>query len=375
MNTSFSALNTFKICPLKYKYQNVDKIKAKKSPEAIFGTLMHDTMKFIHSGSFTNPSLKEALNHFSTHWNPDVFDDETKERIAFAQGIKIIQEYYRINDPSNVKIIDLESRFTIELEEAETGKKHLVSGFIDRIDKTDDGFEIIDYKTSKKMPPQKNVDENLQLLIYLMAFISRYPKSEKNINKIKLSLYFLFHGAKLSSTKSKDQLLEGKKDIIKSINDIESSDFPAIVGPLCGWCEYQKICPMWKHKFKKEPTTENEKDEIIKQYIEAQANSKNERKKATELQQKIIEIMEQEGVERLFGLNKIISKTHRKSYCYDEKKLKSLLQEEGLWDNVLVLNQTLLNKVVETLSTEKKKKVEKLKELKSESWGLSVKKD
>ena len=88
MNTSFSALNTYRICPLKYKYQNVDKIKAKKSPEAIFGTLVHDTMKFIHSGGFTNQSLKKALHNFSTHWNPEAFEDETKERAAFAQGIK-----------------------------------------------------------------------------------------------------------------------------------------------------------------------------------------------------------------------------------------------------------------------------------------------
>lgn len=374
MNTSFSALNTFKTCPLKYKFQNIDKIKSKKSPEAVFGTLVHNTMKFIHTGGFMYPTLKEALNHFSTNWNPDIFGDETKERIAFAQGIRIIQEYYKKNDPATTKIVDLESRFTIEIEDKEKNQKHFVSGIIDRIDKTDDGFEIIDYKTSRKMPPQKSIDDNFQLLIYLLAFIKRYPK-EKKLKQIELSLYFLHHGAKLTTTKTVEELKQGEESIIDTINEIENSDFPATMTPLCDWCEYQNMCPMWKHKFKEvETTSDKEKNQIIEEYLDTQENAKKERVKATGLQTRILEIMEQENVERLFGKNKIVAKTHRQTFSFNEEKLKKILQKEQLWEEVLKLNQTQLKKIMATLPSCIQKEIEKTRELARESYGLSVKK-
>lgn len=374
MNTSYSAINTFRTCPLKYKFEVVDKIKKPKSPQAVFGTLVHATMKYIHSGDFLCPTQKEALNYFSSNWNSDVFEDEIKERSAFAQGIRMIQEYYRKNDPNQAKIVAVETRFSIALED-ENKEKHLISGFIDRIDKTDDGFEIIDYKTSKKMPPQKTIDENLQLLIYLLAFCERYPDKKNELDKIALSLYFLNHGTKLSTKKNAQQLEDGKKDVIETIHEIEKSTFPAIVSPLCDWCEYQKICPMWKHKFKElMSATDEEKEKVIKEYLEAQESSKNERKKAAQLQARIFEIMESENAQRLFGQGKIIAKTHRENFEYDEEKLRPILEEKGLWNNVVKLNQIQLKKATETLPSSVKKKIEETRKLKSQSWGLSVKK-
>ncbi len=374
MKTSFSALNTFQSCPLKYKFQQIDKIRTPKSPEAVFGTLIHSTMNFIHTGNFILPNEKEALHHFSSNWNSDVFDDEIKERAAFASGIKIIQDYYKNNDPSAAKIVGTESRFTIEVVDEGKKESHFVSGFIDRIDKTDDGYEIIDYKTSKKLPPQSTVDESLQLLIYLLAFQKRYPK-EKNLDKIKLSLFFLQHSAKLTTTKKKKDLKEGRKKIVELINEIEKSDFPPVVTPLCDWCGYQKQCPMWSHKFKKEEdVSDKEKKRIIEEYLELQEEAKSSRKKIKELQEKILGIMEKEKADRLFGDEKIIAKNHRKTFGYDEKKLREILEKAGKWDEVVKVNATSLKKVIATLPSEIKDEIENLKELKSESWGLSIKK-
>lgn len=374
MKTSFSALNTFQSCPLKYKFQVIDKISTPKSPEAFFGTLIHSTLQFVHAGGFLPPSEQEALQFFATKWNPDVFKEELQERTAFAQGVRIIQRYFRENDPAKIQIVDLESRFSIEIEDEERDEKHFVSGFIDRIDKTDDGYEIIDYKTSKKLPSQEIVDNNLQLSIYLLAFLKRYPKY-KEIEKIKLSLFFVHHGTKITSIKTKDDLESVKNELIETIHQVEESDFPPTITPLCAWCGYQKICPMWKHKFKEEfSVTDEEKKEIIHRYLEAQEKSKQERRKATELQGRILEIMEVEESERLFAEGKIITKSCRQTFGYDEKQLKLILDKENLWDEVVKLNQVQLKKIIGTLPSSTKKAVEKTRELKKESFGLSIKK-
>src|SRR3989344_5057334 len=68
MRTSYSALNTFKQCPQRFKFQIIDKIKAPRSPEAMFGSSVHGAMKFIFSHDPLFPTLDEVLGHFSENW-------------------------------------------------------------------------------------------------------------------------------------------------------------------------------------------------------------------------------------------------------------------------------------------------------------------
>ncbi|MEK7646921.1 MAG: PD-(D/E)XK nuclease family protein [Patescibacteria group bacterium] len=62
MRTSYSALDTYKTCPLKYKYQNIDKIKAPKNKEAVFGTVVHEALKFMFEKTPLYPTLDEVVN-------------------------------------------------------------------------------------------------------------------------------------------------------------------------------------------------------------------------------------------------------------------------------------------------------------------------
>lgn len=115
MRISYSALNSYKTCPLKYKFQYIDKIRTIKSKEAVFGTLIHSTLNFVHTPGILSPSMEQALDHFSKNWNSDVFENELEERAAFSQGVEIIRRYYNDNDIARVNIVALESPFQIKL--------------------------------------------------------------------------------------------------------------------------------------------------------------------------------------------------------------------------------------------------------------------
>jgi RecB family exonuclease len=156
MRLSYSGIDTYQTCGLKYKFREIDKLPEPKSKEAVFGTLIHSTMKFIHDPTLLSPTLEQALDHFSKNWN----------------SVGMLQRYYADNQPSDARVIALESRFGIEIDGGDD-TKHVLSGIIDRIDKTEDGYEIIDYKTARKMPSQDKVDHDLQLTIYLRAFLER----------------------------------------------------------------------------------------------------------------------------------------------------------------------------------------------------------
>jgi putative RecB family exonuclease len=374
MRISYSALDTYQTCPLKYKYREIDRIKEPKSKEAVFGTLLHSVMHYIHSPALVLPTLEEALNFFSQNWNADIWASELEERSAFSQGVKIIQDYYAKNDPADFTIVDLESRFSIEIGDEKSGT-HIIAGIIDRIDKTADGYEIIDYKTAKKMPSQETVNTNLQLSIYLKAFLDRYPKERENLDSITVSLYFLKHGAKLSATRTEEQLAELDRIFLEVIASIEAGKFDPVLSPLCDWCGYQKLCPLWKHKFAEERKMDSiEARAAIDDYIAAKEEAGGVKRKLAELQERIFSYMENEGVDRVFGERGIVGKSLRRTYKYDEARLKEILAPLGRLDDVMKIDGIALKRVSGELSLAAKKEIEEARVLDKESVSLSVKK-
>ncbi len=373
MRISYSAFDTYQNCPLKYKYQNIDRIRTPKSKEAVFGTVLHDTMKFIHTPGILSPTLDQAMEHFSNVWNPVVFENPDEERAAFSQGVRMLQDYYQKNNPADFNIVTLESRFQIEI--GPEGARHIISGIIDRIDRTPDGFEIIDYKTTKKMPTQDKVDHDIQLTVYLQAFLSLYPKEIANLGNLKVSLYFLKHGVKLSAPRTEEQLQETEKVFLETIAHIEAGEFEPHVTPLCDWCGYQNICPMWKHKFKEQRKIDtDEVNSAISEFIELKSAVTLTKERLGKLQKTISDYMQQEGVERVFGENGIIGTTLRKTYKYDEKKLKEILEPLKHWEDVLKVDGVALKNILGVLPYSAQKEVEKAKVLDKETRSLSVKK-
>jgi len=373
MRISYSSLDTYQNCPLKYKFQEIDKIRTPKSKEAVFGSILHSTMKFIHTPGILSPTLDQSLQHFSNSWNPAVFENEDEERAAFSQGVRIIQDYYQKNNPADFNILNLESRFQIEI--GQEGKKHIVSGIIDRIDRTEDGFEIIDYKTTKKMPTQERVDTDLQLSVYLQAFLSQYPKEIENIDKIKVSLYFLKHGMKLSASRTVEQLKKSEELFLEVIALIEEGKFEPNVSPLCDWCGHQNICPMWKHKFKETRKIDTEEvNSAIAEYIDLKSAMSITKDRLVKLQEIIANYMQQEGVERVFSDNGTISQSLRKTFKYDAKRLREILEPLDHWEDVLKVDGIALRNILSVLPPDARQEIENAKTLDKETKSLAVKK-
>jgi len=87
----------------------------------------------------------------------------------------MLTNFYKPDVFKSTTIVDLELPFEITIKEPNNPNKiHIVSGIIDRIDKTgEETYEIIDYKSGKKLPSQRKVDDNNQLSIYALGFLTR----------------------------------------------------------------------------------------------------------------------------------------------------------------------------------------------------------
>lgn len=369
MKTSYSALDTFKTCRLKYKFQEIDKIKAPKSKEAVFGTIIHNTFKFLHTSRPISPTIEEALEYFNSLWNSEVYQDKQEETAVLSEGVRIIQNYCAKNNLKNFNVVDLETRFSIDI-----GNDITLGGVIDRIDRLDDdSFEIIDYKTSRSLPSQKDVDGNFQLSVYYMALLDRWPKMEK---PIKLSLYYLKHNIKLSTTRTSRQINETKQYIFDTISEIEKGNFAPTPSALCDWCGYQQYCPMFKHKFKKDKTAEDiDIQAILKEYHQLKSEDKKNSRRIAELQEIINDYCDNQRLERVFGDGIFITRSLRQVFEYDSDKVKSVLEPLGKWNEVISIDSVKLKKVISELSYKERKEIEKARELKKEFKSLSLKEE
>ena len=79
MRTSYSAIQTYLQCPQRYEFQDIKKIRVPKSREALFGTLIHSTLRFMFKQDPLFPTLDEVVGYFREHWpTHEVFNQESK---------------------------------------------------------------------------------------------------------------------------------------------------------------------------------------------------------------------------------------------------------------------------------------------------------
>lgn len=372
MHTSYSALDTYKTCPRKYKYQEVDKIKTPKKLEQVFGTIIHSALKFMFERNPLYPTIDEIVDFYSKAWGETAVkiawvsesEKERKEKIYFEEGLKMLKNFYKKNSPWNFNPVELESRFMVEVLDEENGNKHTLGGIMDRLDKdpSSDFYEIIDYKTSKRMPSEDSLADNLQLGLYALAVKKRWPSLKDE--QIKLSLYFLKHNEKISIAASPENLDRVKRRILTTVKEIEkrleTGDFPPLPGPLCDYCGYRNICPMWSHEYKKDEAAtpdETVASAAIKEFFEIKETDEKNKKRLAELRNTILSYMENEKIERVFGGDGYITKTVQERFSFNFEKIKPILERLGKWMDILGPNEDKLEEILASLPNKESEEI------------------
>lgn len=364
MKTSYSALETYRTCPQKYKFQEIDKIRVPKRIEAVFGTIVHSALKFMFERNPLYPTLDEVVGFYADRFKeaadklawPDPERREAEEKLYFEEGIKIIKNFFKKNQPWTFNVLELEGRFSLELLDELSGTVHTLSGIIDRIDKDIESevYEIIDYKTGKKMPAQKDLETNLQLGLYHLALITRWPHLKPD--QIKVSLYFLKHNDKVSAVPSEKTAKALKDRVLETVREIEKAKetgiFPPFPGPLCNYCGYRKMCPMWSHEYKRVETPAPNEAEVaaaIQEFFELKLEGDVQKKRTAELRDTILKYMESEQVERVFGGPGYITKSIIERTSFDMEKMEPVLKERGFWEKILAPDTKRLEKLMRML--------------------------
>jgi RecB family exonuclease len=112
----------------------------------------------------------------------------------------------------------------------------VLKGRIDRIDRFEDGIEIIDYKTGSPKTELSKEDKE-QLFLYQLAardVLDLVPK--------KLTYHYLTDNSRVSFLGTDDQLLDLQESIVERVQTIRSSVFDPSPGFHCRFCDFSDIC-------------------------------------------------------------------------------------------------------------------------------------
>ncbi|MCD6086122.1 PD-(D/E)XK nuclease family protein [bacterium] len=379
MKIPYSGLETYENCPKKFEFRYQKKIKAPKTKEQIFGTLIHSILKEFHS-SLVKPKLNQLLQIYKEKWPQEkgIWQNQEEEKNFFEEGLKILSNYYQKNYQKDFTIVDLESKFNLPIKESShpASEEHIITGQIDRIDKIKDNFfEIIDYKTSQRMPSQQSIDNNFQLGVYALGFLEKWP-SLKN-SRLKLSLYFLKHQEKMSVFLTEELIEATKERIIKIINQIKKEYFPPYPGPLCSYCPYQTICPIWKNLYEEETPSDKEIKKLTEEFLEIKKREQEDKKRLIEIRKQIENYLEKKGIERIYTEKGYLSRSSQRRKDFDFEKIKEILEPLGLWQEILKVDRNKFSQLLEKLPKEILEKIEKeasLPEKEFKSISVSFKK-
>ena len=242
MRLSYSSINTYETCPAKFKFQYEDRVPQARSAALSFGDSLHRALYLFHNRPVpVPPSVGELHDMLEASWVSEGFGDASEEQTYRDHGRQVLSLYHRENVDAYRIPAALEFRFTIEVEGV------ALSGVIDRMDRIPGGgYEIVDYKTNRRLPPQSRIDQDLQLSIYHMA-----AREIWGIEPERLTLYYLLPGQRMTTVRTPADVDELRRRIAIVAERIEAGKFEARQNPLCDWCEYQALCPLFRHRYEK----------------------------------------------------------------------------------------------------------------------------
>jgi putative RecB family exonuclease len=246
---SHSRFSSFENCPKQFHYRYVLRIPAEsESIEAFLGKRVHEILErllqVVQTGRI--PSLPAVLKRFHQEWERKFSPERirivrSEESVSFYRelGERCLRNHYRRHYPfDGDETLGLEEAISFSLDEEGSVA---VRGVIDRLVRARDGaIEIHDYKTGRRIPPQRALDQDRQLALYQLGLDGRY----RDVPQVRLVWHYLLFDQVRTSTRTTDQLAELRKRSLELVARIESERaFEPTPSPLCAWCEYRDRCP------------------------------------------------------------------------------------------------------------------------------------
>jgi DNA helicase-2/ATP-dependent DNA helicase PcrA len=228
---SASDVETYRLCPLKYKFARVFRIPEEPTINQRFGIAVHQVLERFHKEG--GGSLEDLMHLFEVAWRRNGFGHSADELQFREKAVAGLTRYWELDREREGEPVWFERGFAFKLGE------HFVRGRVDRVDRLPDGsYELIDYKTGWAKTEQQ-LREDIQLSLYQMGAREAWglPGSAQ-------SYYYVLENEKVPVEHTDDELDRVRSTVTQIADGILSQEFEPRPRPdICAACDYRIICP------------------------------------------------------------------------------------------------------------------------------------
>ncbi len=227
---SYSSIATYLDCPRQYWYRHVQRLPAVQTAEAVQGDVLHETLRRAAEARRRGTEITAAMLR-ATHqqvWNETAFPDARRAPTFERNGASQLEAYRKqgglIAQPEY-----LEQPFTTAVD------GWTLNGIIDRIDRTAEGWRIIDYKSGR---PVTRGRRDLQVALYALG-----AASALKLDPIELEMVYLASGESVLVDHTRPLLAEATKQGTDVAEGVRSGRFDARPDRRrCRLCPYRLVC-------------------------------------------------------------------------------------------------------------------------------------
>lgn len=334
MRISYSQCACYQTCPHQYRLRFLDRVRVPLGPEVHFGAAVHEALRVMYSPRHaTPPPVEEVVNAFVKAWAArEAQVAEAERQPYFEQGVRLLQRHCqrRVQRPQPGATAAVELPFSIPFD-----GDHRLTGRIDRVQALpDEGLEVIDYKTSRRMPPQPLVERDTQLAIYRMAADHLYPG-----RRVTTTFVYLLHDVEMRTTQTPELLAEKADEIREAILGIELGDFDPRPGPHCDWCDWRAHCTLYRAPQPPPNLAEVDIAGLLRDYAAADAEEKAAKDRRAALRQQILDYLDGSQAERVEAGGYLAERRRtRRVVSWQATRVREVLEPLGLWDRVTDVN-------------------------------------
>jgi putative RecB family exonuclease len=243
---SVSKANTARECPKKFKYQYLEKLKMPrtKAYEASTGQIVHRALEIALGGASIARSFEVALSQVRDPLSTEEIEDVMSYQSAVQRFLGKFTTY-RTNHHGADPV--MEQKLAVDINGNAVpffdNSRAFLRGVVDMsmAFKGTNNALILDHKTGKYKDLAYYRDQFDMYLLLLKAANPAFEFIQLGINFLKVNKIEFIKG--LTDVRDiapiQDRLVRFLNDSTRDMHDLDRTRR----GPLCGWCEYQVVCP------------------------------------------------------------------------------------------------------------------------------------
>ena len=231
---SASDIDTYRTCPLKYKFARVFRIPQEPTIHQRFGIVVHQVLERFHTEDGGPGKLPGLLGLLDAAWRRGGFGDSEEERQLRGKAAAALTRYYERSQDSEAEPVWFERQFTFKLG------PHLLRGRVDRVDRLPGGeYELIDYKTGRPKSAAQLADD-VQLSLYAVG-----AREAWSLDSSQQAYYYLLDDQKVTVPADDGDRSEWIRTVAVEVAEgILSQGFePTPSFAACSICDYRLVCP------------------------------------------------------------------------------------------------------------------------------------